>query len=139
MGVTYGGFVNGDTSTSLGGTLAVTTTAVTGSPVGSYPITAAGLTSANYTITYVAGTLTVNKATLTVTATNAAKTYGSVNPTLGVAYSAFVNGDTSARRRHPRHHDDGALGSPVGTYPITACGPVDANYTITLGGGRRWK
>ena len=42
-----------------GGTLSCTTTAVTTSPVGSYPITCSGQTSTNYAITYVAGTLHV--------------------------------------------------------------------------------
>jgi len=41
----------------------VTTTATTSSPVGTYPITPSGAVDANYTITYVAGTLTVNPST----------------------------------------------------------------------------
>jgi hypothetical protein len=55
----YSGFVNGDTPSSLGGTLTFTTTATTSSPVGTYPITSGGLTSSNYTITFVPGTLTI--------------------------------------------------------------------------------
>ncbi len=39
--------------------LSCTTTAVTNSPVGGYPITCSGQTSTNYAITYVAGTLHV--------------------------------------------------------------------------------
>jgi hypothetical protein len=37
----------------------VTTTATAGSPVGGYPITASGAVDANYTISYVPGTLTI--------------------------------------------------------------------------------
>ncbi|HXY26522.1 MAG TPA: MBG domain-containing protein [Candidatus Acidoferrum sp.] len=56
---TYSGFVNGDTPASLTGTLSCTSTATTTSPIGSYPITCSGQSSANYTITYAAGTLKI--------------------------------------------------------------------------------
>ena len=56
---TYSGFVLGEGPSVLSGTLSCTTTAVTTSPVGSYPITCSGQTSTNYAITYVAGTLHV--------------------------------------------------------------------------------
>ena len=59
MTVSYSGFVNGDTAASLTTQPTVTTTATTASPVGTYPITASGATSANYTMSYVNGTLTV--------------------------------------------------------------------------------
>jgi hypothetical protein len=57
----YSGFVNGDTSSVLGGAPSLTTTATTSSPAGLYPITAAlgSLTSANYSFTFVNGTLSV--------------------------------------------------------------------------------
>src|SRR6185295_10479050 len=42
--VTYTGFVSGENSSVLGGTLSLTTTATSSSPVGSYPITVSGLT-----------------------------------------------------------------------------------------------
>src|SRR6185295_15916825 len=60
----FAGFVNGDTAASLGGTLVVNTTATASSPVGTYAITPSGLTSSNYTISYVNGTLTVTAAVL---------------------------------------------------------------------------
>jgi hypothetical protein len=55
--VTYAGFVNGETSAVLGGTL--TLSRVQGESIGSYLITLSGLTSANYAITFNAGTLTI--------------------------------------------------------------------------------
>ena len=61
--VQYVGFVNGDTLVSLTSPPLVSTTATTSSLPGVYPITAAGATSQNYTITYVNGTLTVLSAT----------------------------------------------------------------------------
>jgi len=55
----YSGFVNGDTVAFLTGTLNCTSTATTTSPVGSYPITCSGQSSANYSIAYVSGTLKI--------------------------------------------------------------------------------
>jgi len=61
--LTYGlsGFVNGDTSAVVSGSATLTTTATLTSPADTYPITFAteSLTAANYTFTYVPGTLTV--------------------------------------------------------------------------------
>lgn len=60
LSVTYSGFVPGDnTSNSLSALPTVSTTAVTGSPVGAYPITASGAVSANYVLSYANGVLVV--------------------------------------------------------------------------------
>src|SRR6202030_741966 len=99
--VSYGGFVNGDTAASLTTPATAATTATTASAVGTYPITASGATSANYTISYVPGTLTVNPVSLTVTANDQTKAYGAANPLLTVSYSGFVNGDTAASLTTP--------------------------------------
>ena len=99
LGDTYSGFVNGETSSVLGGTLSVVdSTAATTTAVGSYTsvITAFGQTSTNYTITYVAGNLTVTPAALTITATGVSRVYGELDPTLGETYSGFVNAETSS-------------------------------------------
>lgn len=56
----YSGFVNGDTAGSLGTPPTLSTTATTGSPAGTYPITASGAVDDAYAITYVTGTLTIN-------------------------------------------------------------------------------
>jgi hypothetical protein len=71
----YSGFVNGDTVGSLGGALSCATTATPASPAGSYPITCSGQTSPDYSITYVNGTLTITKATATLTLGNLNQTY----------------------------------------------------------------
>ena len=60
LNVTITGFVAGDTAAVLGGTLSVVTTATPLSPLGSYPIIPSGLTSSNYDIAFVNGTLTIN-------------------------------------------------------------------------------
>ena len=59
-GVTYSGFVNGETESVLDGTLAFDYDGyAANSNVGAYRITPSGLTSNNYEISYVAGLLTV--------------------------------------------------------------------------------
>src|SRR5262249_772811 len=55
------GFVNGDPIAAVSGTPSLTTSASSGSPAGNYPIVAAAgtLASANYSFTFVNGTLIV--------------------------------------------------------------------------------
>jgi len=66
---TITGFVNGDTSAVVSGTATETTTATSASPVGNYAITFSteSLAAANYTFTYVNGTLAISAATQTIT------------------------------------------------------------------------
>ena len=82
----YAGFKNGETlgTSDVTGSPSLTTTATAASPVGTYAITAAvgSLSSGNYSFSFHDGTLTVSKATLTVTANNASRGYGDANPTL---------------------------------------------------------
>jgi hypothetical protein len=60
--VTPSGFVNGDTMAALAGTLGFVTSATATSPVGSYGVTPQGLSSPSYGIAFVAGTLTIVRA-----------------------------------------------------------------------------
>ncbi|QKJ31112.1 gliding motility-associated C-terminal domain-containing protein [Mucilaginibacter mali] len=132
----YSGFVNGDTNASLTTQPTLSTTATAGSAVGNYPITASGAASGNYTIAYTAGTLTVNNATLTITADNKTKTYGGANPALTVTYSGFVNGDTQASLTTAATATTTATAaSGAGTYTITAAGAVAPGYTIIYNTG----
>jgi hypothetical protein len=55
----YSGFVDGETETALETPSALRTEATEQSPVGAYPIVVEGATAANYAITFVSGTLTV--------------------------------------------------------------------------------
>ncbi len=64
---TYSGFVLGQGQGALGGALSCSTTALTGSPAGSYPITCAGRTATNYALTYQPGTLTVGQGAQSIT------------------------------------------------------------------------
>ena len=132
---TYAGFVNGDTATVLTSPTVLTTTALAGSPVGAYSITASGAAGSNYTIAFVGGTLTVARATLTITAISTNKIYGAPVPGFSATYAGFVNGDTAAVLTSPTVLTTTATaGSPVGAYPITASGAVGSNYTIAFVG-----
>lgn len=132
----YGGFVNGDTESSLTTLPTVSTTATAASHVsdGPYIITANEAVSANYTISYVAGTLTLNAASLTITADDQVKTYGAAIPELTASYAGFVNGDTQGSLTAlPAISTIATAGSQVSgsPYVITASGAVDSDYNIS--------
>jgi hypothetical protein len=133
---TYAGFVNGDTAASLTTSVSLAATATSSSPAGSYSITASGAADANYTISYVAGTLTVSPAPLTITANSLTKVQGASLPPLTASYAGFANGDTSASlTTQPILSTTATSNSVAGTYPITVSGAVDANYTISYVNG----
>lgn len=109
--VTYSGFEYGETAAVLLTPVTVTTTAVTNSPAGTYPITPSGATAANYNISFVPGTLTVTPRQSQTITFNAlpVKTYGnadfatgasSTNNTIPITYTssntsvATVTGNT---------------------------------------------
>jgi sugar lactone lactonase YvrE len=137
------GFVNGDSAgTAVTGAPSITTTAVVGSPDGSYPITPTigTLAAANYAFQFQAGTLTITSpAVLTVTPFSYTRTYGSALPSpLQYAITGFVNGDTqSVVSGAPVVGTTATSSSPVGAYPITATmGTLSAsNYTFQFAPG----
>ena len=132
----YTGFVNNDSAASLTTRPTLSTTATAASPVGHYAITASGAVDSNYTISYVAGTLSVTPATLTITAADASKAYGALLPTLTASYTGFVNNDSAASlTTRPTLSTTATAASPVGHYAITASGAVDSNYTISYVAG----
>ncbi|HCE67629.1 MAG TPA: hypothetical protein DER40_08970 [Geobacter sp.] len=93
---TITGFVNTETTAVLSGTPTLSTTAVTNSPVGSYPITVTTgtLAAANYSFSFVNGTLTVTGQTVpTVTwNTPATITYGTALSATQLNATASVPG-----------------------------------------------
>ncbi len=103
--VNYAGFVGADNSSVVSGpiTFACLDTSVnlaavdTNSPVGSYPIqVTAGQTAANYSISYVSGSLTVAPAPLVVSAQNQSRAYGTTNPAPVAIYVGLVNKSRTA-------------------------------------------
>jgi hypothetical protein len=137
-GVSYAGFVNGEAASVLGGSLAYGGSAQGAVNAGAYGLTASGLSSGNYAITYAPGTLMVNKAALTVTANDAAKTYDGLAYVggNGVSYAGFVNGETALVLGGSLAYGGSAQGAVnAGAYGLTASGLSSGNYTITYAPG----
>jgi sugar lactone lactonase YvrE len=119
----YIGLVNGDTPSSLDGVPAITTEATPQFPWGYYPITITQgtLSSPNYTLTLVDGTLVITQAPLTVTANNEAVTNGSNIPSpYPCTLTGFVNGDTAAVVSGAcATNAQSYSSSPAGSYTVT--------------------
>ncbi|NYE31176.1 filamentous hemagglutinin family protein, partial [Rhodanobacter sp. K2T2] len=133
-GVTYTGLVNNETSSVLGGSLAYGGTSQGAINAGNYSITASGLSSNNYTISYVDGALDVGKAALTVTAQNASKTYDGLaySGGNGVTYTGLVNNETSSVLGGNLVYGGTSQGAiNAGNYGITASGLSSNNYAIS--------
>lgn len=91
--LTYSGWVNGDENDSMGNPTQTgdivpanakwSTDYFRYAPVGAYEVIVSGLTSDNYEITYVNGTLTVEKANATVTLKNQSSVYDGHVPVAG--------------------------------------------------------
>jgi sugar lactone lactonase YvrE len=135
------GFVNGESSSVVSGSPALTTIANSGAPAGSYPIVVSvgSLTAANYSFVGSNGVFTVQPAMLTVTAANQTMTYGGTIPPLTYWISGFMNGDTGTSVVHgaPALSTTAVSGSASGNYPI-ACslGMLAAvNYIFRFTGG----
>jgi hypothetical protein len=128
---TFSGFAPGDDESVLTGTLTLTTEATATSPVGKYAIVASGLSSQNYSIEFVEGSLAVTPAPLTVTAEAKSKIYGAPLPFFTAMFDGFVLGETpDALGGTLKFATDGSAASPVGSYPITPSGLVSQNYSI---------
>jgi hypothetical protein len=124
----------------ISGKPVITSNASAKSNAGSYVLTCAigTLQAANYSFVFVKGTLTINKASLTVRAASASKIYGDPIPTFGWQMSGFVNGDTSASITGAPHITSTAtVASAVGTYAITASTGTltSVNYSFTFVAG----
>ncbi|WP_176442372.1 MBG domain-containing protein [Noviherbaspirillum humi] len=132
----YTGLRSGDTPASLAGSLTFSTPAHGASHVGSYAITPAGLSSGDYSISYVGGTLAVAPSPLTVTADNASRQYGLANPSFTASYSGFKNGDTASSLGGTLAFSTAATaGSNVGSYGIAPNGHASSNYSISYAPG----
>ena len=130
-GVTYSGFVNGENENNLVGTLTYAYSYSQYGDVGNaYAITPSGLTSSNYEISFVDGTLTVIAKALTVTADDITIDHGAAAPAYTYSVTGLVNGESLTTE--PTLSCDYAQGDAIGTYPISISGAAaSANYTIS--------
>ncbi len=133
---TFSGFVLDQDESVLGGTLTFATPATDASPAGTYAITPAGLTSSNYEITFVPGTLTLTEtASLLISANNASRNYGAANPTFTASYSGFVGGDTESVVTGLQYSTTATQSSGIGSYTITPFGASADGYEISYAPG----
>ncbi|NML21995.1 right-handed parallel beta-helix repeat-containing protein [Pseudoflavitalea sp. G-6-1-2] len=140
-GLKYLGFVNNeDSAQALTGAVTYSGTSQGAKNAGTYVIIPGGLTAANYTITYVSGTLTTGMAALTITAKDWAKVYNGAafNGGNGLSYSGFVNNEDSTAALTGVVTYSGTSQGAVhtGNYAITPGGLLATNYTITYVSGR---
>ncbi|TBV01674.1 MBG domain-containing protein [Phytopseudomonas dryadis] len=133
-GFTASGLVNGETESVLAG---VTTSGGNGINAGSYLLAASG-SDGNYTLTFVDGALTIDKAALTVTANDAGKTYDGLawSGGNGLSYSGFVNGENESVLGGSLAYGGDAQGATnAGSYALDASGLTAGNYAISYQGG----
>ncbi|MBO5128514.1 MAG: hypothetical protein J6D10_13185, partial [Clostridia bacterium] len=116
----------------LGGTLTCTTEYVRYSPAGTYSITGSGLTAKNYDITFVPGTLTVNKAeSHTITLGNLQQKRGELTP---VTAEIEPQDETAVIKVEYEHSDGGwSTEMPVssGEYNVRASLTESSNIEVT--------
>ena len=143
---TVTGFVNGETiATATTGTLAFNSTATVLSNVGSYAIDGSGLTAnfGNYTFVQDAGNataLSITPASLTITANNQSKSYGSTFTFAGTEFTdaGLVNGDTVTSvtlASAATAATATVAGSPYAITASAAVGTGLSNYAISYNDG----
>ncbi|MGH7134822.1 MAG: MBG domain-containing protein, partial [Pirellulales bacterium] len=122
---------NDTTATVLGGALSRAAGELVAA--GPYAIDQGTLAAnTNYVVSFTGSSLAITPATLSVTADNKTRLYGSPNPPLSDTITGFVNGDTSASlTTAPTLSTTAAANSSVGSYTITAGGAADPNYAIS--------
>jgi hypothetical protein len=127
------GFVASGTG-SYTGAPSLSTTATASSAVGLYTIVPSlgTLSGTNgTTFQFVNGTLTITPAPLTLSAANATKLYGAVNPSLSYSISGLVNGDASSIVTGVAETTSATASSGVGSYPIALSGgSAGPNYSL---------
>jgi hypothetical protein len=122
-------------SDSLSVVSAVALSAPTGSAAtaGTHSIVASGGTALNYAITTANGTLTVDKATVTVAADGKSRPVGEANPPFTATLSGFRYGQSAADLGGALRFSTAAgIGSPVGNYLIEPAGYSAANYSFNF-------
>jgi len=136
--VNYTGFVLGEDDSVVTG-LSVGTDATQQSDAGLYAISASGAQAANYDITFVDGTLTVEQAPLVIKADDAFRRIGDPDPAYTITCSGLMEWDQDAEGNYNEgvienlwFDVEGSPGSDAlpGIYPIMVSA-TSTNYDIT--------
>ena len=123
--------------TTIEGTPAIACEATKTSPVGTYSIVITKGTVKNYNDTYVNGTLTIEKAPLTITAKSYTIKQGEPLPTFEAEYSGFKNNETAnVLTKQPTITTTATSASEPGEYEITVSGAEAKNYAISFFKGK---
>ena len=129
--VTYAGWQGTDDASVLTGAIAYDCAYAPTSNVGNYTIAIAGVDAANYAITFIDGKVTVNQASLTITAVNDTVTYGDAAPVYTVTYAGFKNTDDEAVISDLTITSEYLVTSNVGNYDIVPDSAKAMNYAIS--------
>ena len=122
---------------ALIGTPQITCEATATSPVGEYPIVVTKGTVSNYNVSYVAGTLTITKASLNIAAGTYKKKQGEAMPEFTLTYTGFKNNETkNVLTKQAVVSCDATVESAPGEYPVTVSGAEAVNYDISYTAGK---
>jgi 6-phosphogluconolactonase (cycloisomerase 2 family) len=129
----YSGFGGGDSAASLTSQPVCSTTATSNNAIGSYPSSCSGAVDANYSISYVTGTMSVAGAALVVTANNSTRVYGAANPQFTGSVTDQQDGDTFTEG----FTTTATASSPVGSYSIvpSVAGAHLSDYELSVSDG----
>ncbi|NJS37525.1 MAG: hypothetical protein HC765_15805, partial [Brachymonas sp.] len=94
-------------------------------------------TDGNYNLTFIDGSLTINKASLTATANNVTRTYdGTANGnSSGITITGMVNNEASSVVNQTNLAFDNGSTRNAGSYALNASGLTAQNYDITYTAG----
>jgi gliding motility-associated-like protein len=134
--ISYTGFIDGEDASVIDVNPVASTAALSTSNAGSYSIRLTGGIDNNYDLTLVDGTLSIEKAPLTIMVKDATRVYGSANPAFEITYSGFINGeDQSVLDRQPEAETDADFMADAGAYDINLSGASALNYSFIYNKG----
>lgn len=130
-GVTYSGFLNGDTPAVLGGTLTYGGTWHSSKNAGTYTIIPGGLTSSSYNIIYVDSTLTISRLNIPLTVIKI-RIYGGTTVG-GVAGDGYVSGATLTSGTGTITNTSAGTITSTSLGTLTISGSIAGNYSVSGG------
>lgn len=125
------------TGGALEGTPEISCEATATSPVGTYDIVANQGSVKNHNVTYIKGTLTIEKAPLTIKAGTYTRKQGEEDPEFTLTYEGFKNNETEAvLTKKPTVTTTATKESLPGTYDVSVSGAEAQNYEISYINGQ---
>lgn len=129
----YDGLKNNEAQPVWNAEPSFSTTATAESKVGSYPITISNADAKNYQLTVNNGTMSIEKAELTINVDNKTRIYGDANPEFTLSYTGLKKNETVPDwEKQPIIETTADVKSPIGTYPVSLKDAVAVNYQITV-------